>query len=335
MLLALPPGALDGALSPAPGDAATTEVLPVRLGYFLPQIGPAAGPDAISAVARRAEEIGYDSLWVTERLLSPLEPQTPYPSPDGVLPDEYRTVIDPLSTLAYAAAQTSRIAVGTSVLNIPWYNPALLARALTGVDVLSKGRLRVGLGTGWSVDEYEAVGVPWTERGRRADENIEALKAIWTTDPVEVAGGHFRIPRSIIGPKPVQKPHPPIYMAAYTPPAMARVARFADGWMPVGVPLEGIAGMFEQITSQARDAGRDPDAIELIVRGNVEIADRPIEADRFIFTGTLEQIAEDVAACRDIGAAELTLDATFDPGTRTADDFLARLDDLWKLVQSA
>jgi probable F420-dependent oxidoreductase len=306
----------------------------VRLGYFLPQMGPAAGPDALTAVARRAEEIGYDSLWVTERLLFPLEPQEPYPSPDGVLPDVYRTVIDPLSTLAFVAAQTSRIAVGTSVLNLPWYNPTLLARALTGIDVLSKGRLRVGFGMGWSPDEYEAVGTPWKERGRRADENLEALKAIWTTDPVEAAGGHFRIPRSIIGPKPVQKPHPPIYMAAYTPAAMARVARFADGWMPVGVPLEGMTGMLAQIRSVARDADRDGDAIELIVRGNLHITDQPIESDRFIFTGTLEQIAEDVAASRDAGAAELTLDITFSPDARTADDFLTRADDLWRLAQS-
>jgi probable F420-dependent oxidoreductase len=244
-------------------------------------------------------------------------------------------VIDPLSALSYVAAQTSRIAVGTSVLNVPWYNPTLLARALTGIDVLSKGRLRVGLGMGWSVDEYEAAGVPWKERGRRADDNLRALKAIWTTDPVEVEGGHFRIPRSIIGPKPVQKPHPPIYMAAYTPAAMARVARFADGWMPVGVPLEGVTGMLAQIRSQARDAGRDPDAIELIVRANLHTTDQPIEKDRFVFTGTLEQIAEDVAATRDMGAAELTFDVTFDPGASTADDFLAFADDLWKLVQNA
>ena len=211
----------------------------MRLGYFLPQMGPAAGPDAITAVARHAEEIGWDSLWVTERLLWPVEPQSPYPSPDGVLPDVYKTVVDPLSALTFVAGQTSRIALGTSVLNIPWYNATLLARQLTAIDVLSKGRLRVGFGTGWSLDEYEAVGVPWKERGRRADENLEALEAIWSPDPVSFEGEHLTIAPSVIGPKPVQTPHPPIYMAAYTPAAMARVARFADGWMPVGRPARG------------------------------------------------------------------------------------------------
>jgi alkanesulfonate monooxygenase SsuD/methylene tetrahydromethanopterin reductase-like flavin-dependent oxidoreductase (luciferase family) len=103
----------------------------------------------------------------------------------------------------------------------------------------------------------------------------------------------------------------------------------------VGVPLEGMTGMLGQIKADAREAGRDPDAIELVVRANVHITDRPIEGDRFIFTGTLEQIGEDIAASRDAGAAELTIDPTFDPGTRTADDFVSRADDLWRLAQSA
>jgi probable F420-dependent oxidoreductase len=247
----------------------------------------------------------------------------------------YRTVIDPLATLIFVAGQTSRIALGTSVLNLPWYNATLLARELTALDVLSKGRLRVGFGMGWSLDEYEAVGVPWSERGRRADENLEALKAIWSADPVEFQGERFSISRSVIGPKPVQKPHPPIYMAAYTPAAMARVARYADAWMPVGVPLEGMRDMLAQIKADAREIGRDPEAIELIVRANLYVTDQPIEADRFIFTGTLEQIGEDVAATREVGASEITFDISFDPGAQTADDFLRRADDVWRLAQGS
>jgi probable F420-dependent oxidoreductase len=311
------------------------EVRAVRLGFFLPHIGPAAGPDAIGTVARRAEEIGYDSVWVTDRLLYPLEPQVPYvATPDGSLPDVYRTVIDPLATLAYVAGQTSRIAIGTSVLVLPLYTLTLLARTLTGIDVLSNGRLRVGFGIGWSPDEYDAAGVPWKERGSRADESLEALKAIWTTDPTEFSGAHFRIPRSVIGPRPVQKPHPPIYMAAYTPAAMARVARFADAWMPVGIPPEGMTAMLAQIRSIARDAGRGGDAIELVVRANLHITDQPIEGDRFLFAGTLEQIGQDLAIVRDAGAAEITFDITFTEGARSADDFVARAEEIWRLAQS-
>src|SRR5437867_4937639 len=174
------------------------------------------------------------------------------------------------------------------------YNPVLLARQLTTLDILSAGRLRVGFGIGWSPDEYEAAGVTWHERGKRADELIKALKKIWTTDPVDFQGKYYRIPKSLIGPKPIQKPHPPIYMAAFTPSALKRVATKANGWFPVGIPLSGVGPMFDGIKGMAKDAGRDPSALELIVRANVEIQNTPIEKDRADFTGTLEQIAEDV-----------------------------------------
>jgi alkanesulfonate monooxygenase SsuD/methylene tetrahydromethanopterin reductase-like flavin-dependent oxidoreductase (luciferase family) len=144
-------------------------------------------------------------------------------------------------------------------------------------------------------DEFEAVGVPWAGRGKRADEALRVLKAIWTTNPVEFHGAYFRVPRSHIGPKPIQKPHPPIYMAAFTSPAMARIAREANGWMAVGVPLTAIPDMFAGIKGMARQAGRDPDALELVVRANVVFSDRPLGADRSDYHGTLEQIAEDVA----------------------------------------
>ena len=215
----------------------------MRLGFVLPHIGPLASPDAIVSVATRAEAVGYDSLWVTDRLLFPLNPRTPYPAtPDGSLPDAYRYVIDPLTALSLAAANTQRIALGTSVLDIPYYNPILLARSLAGLDIISNGRLRVGLGLGWSIDEYEAVGASTQARGRRADEFLAVLKAVWGPDPVSFEGEFYRVAPSIIGAKPVQQPHPPLYMAAYAPAALRRAAQQADGWNPAGVPLPGHVG---------------------------------------------------------------------------------------------
>ncbi len=120
----------------------------MRLGFALPQIGNAAGPEAVSTVAKRAEELGFDSLWVLDRLLYPVEPRAPYPVGDGTLLIQYKTSMDPLQTLAFAAAQTKRIAVGSSVLNLPWYNPVLLARSLATLDVLSNGRLQCRAGDG-------------------------------------------------------------------------------------------------------------------------------------------------------------------------------------------
>lgn len=307
----------------------------MRFGFALPQVGSAIGPEGLVSVAQRAEDLGFDSLWVLDRILWPVNPKAPYPIGDGSLPVKYKNVLDPLETLTFAAAHTRRIALGTSVLNLPWYNPVLLARRLTTVDVLSAGRLRVGFGIGWSPDEYEAAGVTWEERGKRADELLQALKRIWTTDPVEFHGRYYRIPKSVIGPKPVQKPHPPIYMAAYTPSAMRRVAIEASGWFPVGIPLSGIGPMFEGIKGMAQEAGRDPSGLELIVRANVEVHNTFIEKDRIDFTGTLEQIVEDVTMVRKVGAAEIVIDAQFSPGVEAAKDIIARMEDLWRGAKQA
>jgi probable F420-dependent oxidoreductase len=300
----------------------------MRLGFALPQIGAVAGPEAIAAIAQRAEAIGYDSLWVLDRLLWPVNPQARYPLGDGSLPEQYKRTLDPVETLTFAAALTRKIALGTSVVNIPWYNPVLLARTLTSLDVLSAGRLRVGLGIGWSPDEYVATGSVWDERGKRTDESIQALKAIWTTDPVEFQGNYYRIPKSFISLKPVQKPHPPIYMAAFTPAAMQRVAREANGWFPVGIPIAAIPQMLDGIRQMAREAGRKEDEIELFVRGQVELSDQAVRNGRGDFTGSLEQIAGDIAATKSMGAVELVFDVQFSAEIKGTNDILTQLEQL-------
>jgi probable F420-dependent oxidoreductase len=307
----------------------------MRIGFRLPQVGSGVGPETLVTAARRAEDLGFDSLWVLDRILWPISPRAPYQIGDGSLPVKYKTALDPLETLTFAAAHTRRVALGTSILNLPWYNPVLLARQLTTLDVLSAGRLRIGFGIGWSPDEYEAAGTPWEERGKRADEIIHALKTIWTTDPVEFQGKYYRIPKSVIGPKPVQKPYPPIYMAAYAPAALKRVALEADGWFPVGIPLSSIGAMFEQIRGMAKDAGRDPSALALIVVANVEIHRTPIQKERVDFTGTLEQIADDVKAAQKLGAAEIVFDAQFSPDVETASDTVTRMEQLWRIAKQA
>jgi probable F420-dependent oxidoreductase len=307
----------------------------MRFGFALPQVGSAVGPESLVTIAKRAEDLEFDSLWVLDRILWPVNPQVPYPIGDGSLPVKYKNVLDPLDTLTFAAAHTRRIALGTSVLNLPWYTPVLLARRLTTLDILSAGRLKVGFGVGWSPDEYEAAGATWQERGKRADELIQALKKIWTTDPVEFHGKYYRIPKSVIGPKPVQKPHPPVYMAAYTPSAMKRVAAEANGWFPVGIPLSGVGPMFEGIKNMAKEAGRDPSALELIVRANVEIHNSPIQKDRVDFTGTLDQIAEDVKTTQKLLATEIVFDAQFSPGVETANDLVSRMEQLWRIAKLA
>jgi probable F420-dependent oxidoreductase len=302
----------------------------MRYGFVLPQVGPMAGPEALITVARRAEELGYDSLWVTERLLFPLCPRSHYPpSADGSLPAPYQTVLDPLTTLAFVAAHTERVRLGTSVLDMPYYNPVLLARQLTAIDVLSQGRLDVGLGQGWSADEFEAAGAALPGRGRRADEFIQVLKAIWTNDQVEFEGEHFRIARSIIGPKPVQKPHPPLYFAAYTPGAMRRAAEVGNGWNPAGIPVEPMRRMLLAIRATAREAGRAHQDVELLVRANCHLTDEPEPDGRAIFAGTIDQLVDDTKAVEALGAAEAFFDVQYSPNVNTTGDVVERMERIW------
>ena len=151
----------------------------MRIGIGLPQLGRFADIDTLRRVAIAAEDSGLSSLWAIDRLLVPVNPRTAYPaSADGTLPAEQRTAIDPIVALSVAASVTDRIRLGTSVLVAPWYPPVVLARALASVDVASAGRLTVGLGVGWSLDEYEAVGAPMQQRGRRLDEILELLNSL-------------------------------------------------------------------------------------------------------------------------------------------------------------
>ncbi|HTS37931.1 MAG TPA: LLM class F420-dependent oxidoreductase [Candidatus Solibacter sp.] len=305
----------------------------MKLGFALPNIGPVATPDAVSQVAQRAEALGYHSLWTVERLLYPVKLQTPYPAtPDGSLPEPYKHSLDPLDALTFAAAKTAKITLGTSVLDIPYYNPVMLARRLTTIDFLSNGRLRVGLGLGWSKDEMDATGADMKQRGAMADEFLQLLKAIWTTNPVEFEGKFYRVPKSYIYPKPVQKPHPPIYLAAFAPAALKRLATVADGWNPVIIPLPGMAQMFQQLKQMAEDAGRDPSTLVLVVRAIVEITDKPLGAERTIFTGSVEQIAEDAKACAGIGAHEVFFDPAFSVGGQSLDLWMDLLDQLKGLI---
>ncbi len=308
----------------------------MRLGFNLPQIGPAASPEAMVRVAQRAEELGYDSVWVTERLLYPIEPQTPYPAtPDGSLPEVYKTVLDPLESLTFVAGQTSRIGLGTSVLDMPYYNPVMLARRLTTLDVLSGGRLRVGLGQGWAKDEFDAAGASMKGRGRRADEFISVLKAIWTTDPVEFHGEFYHVPKSVILPKPVQKPHPPIYLGAFTPAALKRAATMANGLNPVAPSLDLMTQMIDGLKGMAQQAGRDPADLEVVVRANLLVTDAALGEDRWLFTGSSEQIEADIAGTRELGADELFFDPTFSPDGVSVDGFLTRMEQMKELASAS
>jgi len=305
----------------------------LKIGCFIPQIGAFASPEAIASAAQQAEKLGYDSVWVTERLLFPVEPKNPYAAePDGKLPEVYRRIFDPIETLTWAAAHTKKVFLGTSVLDMPFYNPVVLGRRLTTLDVLSGGRLIVGLGLGWSDDEFEATGTTHHQRGARADEFLGVLHALWKDNPAGFAGRFYTLPKSYIDLKPVQKPHPTVYLAAFSPQALSRVARLADGWHPVAVPFSAIPGMWGSVQTMAREHGRDPGALKLSIRGNLHLSDSAAGEGRWPFHGNKDEIKQDIAKARELHADELVIDATFSPGVKTAKDFEATNEMLRELI---
>ena len=270
------------------------------LGFALPQYGPSARADIVRFAAA-AEQMGADSLWVGDRLIAPVDPSVGYAGSDTI-PEQFRTGFDPFIALALAAAVTERVALGASVLVAPWYAPAVLARQLTALDVASGGRLRPGFGIGWSPEEFAAAGAPFRRRGAQLDEMLDALDAIWTTNPASHDGEHWTLPPSWIGLKPEQSPRPPIYLSAMTPASLKRVGERADGWLPValvpGFVMPDVLTMQRQtIDEAARAAGRDPADIDTVVRINVSEGATPddvAEAVRVLADGGYDNVFVDL-----------------------------------------
>jgi probable F420-dependent oxidoreductase len=272
----------------------------MRIGFGLPVSGSWATAENVAAIASRADELGYATLWSFQRLLVPVG------SPLG---PQYRSVADPLLPLAFAAAVTRRARLGAAVVNMPFQAPAVLAKQLATLDVLSGGRAVAGLGLGWVPEEFEAVGMPYERRGARGEEYVAALRALWGPDPVAFDGELYRVPESSVLPKPVQPAGPPVLLGGAAPRALERVGRLADGWISSSRADPGtIDEPITAVKDAARAAGRDPEALEFVVRGVVRTGPRtgPL-------TGSLDEIAADLPEVAARGVTELFVDLNFDP----------------------
>ena len=290
----------------------------MKIGLFLPQLGPQATKENVIQLSKQAEQEGFDSLWVLERLLWPLKPQVPYPAtPDGSLPVEYQKVLDPLGLLTFVAANTSKIALGTSVIDMLFHNPVILARRFATLDVLSNGRVICGLGIGWSKDEFQVTNVPFERRGARADEFIQALREIWTKDVVQLDGKFYKIPASKIGPKPVQKPHPPIFLGGFSPKTFERIVKYANGWIGVVAgPLEYLENSIKMLRDEAKRAGKDPNAFEILVLTSPQVMDSVSGkkgSQRFPLTGTIAEVGSDLQRMKEIGVDHVIFNFNFSP----------------------
>jgi probable F420-dependent oxidoreductase len=277
----------------------------VELGLGLPTLGAAASPEAIVAVAEGAERAGLASVWAGERLLRPVTPVA-YGGrgPAMPMPEIYSSAYDPLETLGFVAGRTRRIRLGTSVLDLPFHSPVVLAGRIATLDRLSGGRLVVGVGQGWVPEEFTAANVPLERRGARFEEHVAAMRAVWAPDPVRFDGAFYRIAASQIGPKPVQPGGPPLLAGAAAPAAIERAARMGLGLNPVAVSWEHLETALATFRRAAERAGRDPAALPVVVRvnGSVRTAARDRRAP---LTGSVEQVAADVARAAALGVGEV------------------------------
>ena len=292
----------------------------MRIGLGLPHYGDLATVDTLVEVSKAAEAMGYDSLWTGDRLFIPVEPSDPYPSGGGVIPPQFGTFLDPLTALTFAAAHTERVRLGTSTLNATWYPPVILARTLTTLDILSRGRLDAGFGIGWLRDEYTAVNVPWTGKGARLEETLDLLEKIWTSELVEHDGPLFTVVPTPIEPKPVQRPHPPILLPGFSPAAIRRVGRRADGWLGVGAPLAALQYLWGNVRREAEEAGRNPADIRCIVRINPHLTDEKAGLEQVPDRGTLAQQVDYARSLVEVGADEVFID--FGQTTTTSAELL-------------
>ena len=289
--------------------------MPTTFGTSMPSRGDMASPENLRTLAQRAESLGFDSVWVSDHIILPRKVDSFYPyAADGVAtfrPDE--DYYDPLATLNFLAGCTQKIRLGTHVLILPYRNPVVTAKMLSTLDVLSGGRVILGAGVGWMEEEFQALGLDtYAQRGAVTDEYIQLFKELWTKDEPEFQGEHYQLSGMGFMPKPVQKPHPPIWIGGHTNPAIRRAAEYGDGWMPISLRPPAILDPEELAEKIARlrrltvRAGRPEDAVSLCFSTGVTFDDSP-GATRRMMSGRAEQIATDLRQYQDLGVRNFIL----------------------------
>ena len=294
----------------------------MHFGTSLPNQSPLANPESIRTIANRVEALGFDSIWLADHVVSPNQIDSYYPYSDtgqasaqthGPMHYYYET----LTTLAYVAAFTERLKLGTHVLIVPYRNPVVTAKVVSTIDHLSGGRVILGVGVGWMAEEFPLLAAEdFAERGAVTDEYIRLFKELWTQEEPNFEGRFYRFSDAAFQPKPIQKPHPPIWIGGHTRAALRRVAELGDGWIPIGNrPLavlepEELRQSIHQIREMAQKAGRSPDAIEVCFSASANFTNggsAPPAGQRRMFAGTPEQIAEDIRSYQAVGVSHFNI----------------------------
>ena len=299
------------------------------IGFNLPLSGPTASPAMLARLAAEGEAIGYDYAAISDHIVEPTDIHARYPyTESGEFPASSRGERhEQLTVIAYLAAKTSRLKFLTSVMVAPHRPAVLTAKMLATIDVMSGGRLIVGVGAGWLEEEFAAIGAPpFAERGAATDEYLMAFRELWTKDKPRFDGRFVKFADILFAPQPVQKPCPALWVGGESGPAMRRAARLGDGWYPIGVnPRHRLDTMaryrpaVERLRKLVRDAGRDPASVALAFRVHRHGLSAPAQADngeRLMFSGSNAEIIDDLRAMRELGVkaidfnfADLTVDA--------------------------
>jgi probable F420-dependent oxidoreductase len=316
----------------------------MRYGFYLPTRGQTAMPEALEALVQRAEALGFDSVVIADHIVFPVEIHSKYPyTVSGAFPG-HGDALDQLALMAFVAAKTTTLRLITSVMILPHRNPVVTAKFLATVDVLSQGRVTVGVGVGWLREEFEALQAPdFDRRGAASNEYIEIFKTLWTQDPATFAGEFYQFKAIRCLPHPVQKPHPPIWIGGHSRAALRRVARYGDGWHPVGanpaVPLwpQELQASLAQLKQLTEAAGRDFDALTLSYKAPLYdvtqsgAVEKQVGMERRPFSGTTEQVVADIMAFAQVGVSELI----FDFRSETLSESLQRMEHFATVIKPA
>jgi probable F420-dependent oxidoreductase len=280
----------------------------MRIGFGAPVSGAWATPANLASFTAQAEAAGYASVWTFQRLIVP---------EGSAMEPVYHSVLDPMVALGYAAAGTSRIRLGVAVVNMPYLSPAYLAKQAASVDVLSDGRLDLGLGLGWMPEEFTVAGGVMAGRGARTAEYIEVMRRLWAGGVAEFSGEFYSVPAGRMAPEPVQRPGPPILLGGTVARALERAGRLADGWVTSSrTDLTRIGEGIKVVRAAAEQAGRDPAALRVVVRGVVRWGapvTMPEGGGRRPLSGSFDDIRGDAEWLAEQGVTEIFYDLNWDP----------------------